>query len=356
MRALTLSTLITLCACGAPSADEPIHSAVVCAAAGEAACPSVERAAAFDRWSKAAMRRPGSTFSVWTAASGQAASALFAACIPESWGKDVNAAKGKLLREGRHRAIGGGPSLPEGCVLPDATEGEVFVLGDGRRHGLRPAGAPLHVAVVCDRSNSMLGTACDAAALRGAYARWLERSGGAAGSTFTVEGAASSRDGVVRLFHVTASIGPAGERVAALVAARDRLDRSLAGAPNGSAIAEALSVAATDLQQAGGDRELLVLSDLRQVTRGSWNFEAAAPAPAIFTTWLRSRGLQPDLRGISVRVCGLHHRRAPGARPFDASLARKVVQAWSGALTAMGATEPRLEGDCPEEGAIGGKS
>jgi hypothetical protein len=329
---------------------------VVCVASGPDACPATDRSALFDRWARSAIRRPGSTFAVWVAETGAGPKVAFTACIPERWGGGVLEAKAAFLREGRRRAGAGGAAFPEGCATNDDTAGSVVILDAGRRRPLAPEPEPRHVEVVCDRSDSMLGTACDVSALQAAFDAWLARSGGAAGSSFTIHGVDTTRDGASRLFHVAAPPVSAGERVARLVAARERLGASLDGAPTGSAIAEALSVAATELRGASGRRELLVLSDLRQVTPRVWNFEATAPEPSVFAAWFGSTGLAADLRGVEARACGLHHRRAPGARPFDAVLAKRVERAWSKAFEVAGATEARLQADCTFEGSPGGRS
>ena len=52
-----------------------------------------------------------------------------------------------------------------------------------------------------------------------------------------------------------------------------------------------------------------------------------------------------------VRVCGPHHRAAPGGRRFDAKLAKSVVNVWTTAFTAAGAADLRIVADC-DEGAV----
>ncbi len=339
--------LLLTAACASAPVQEPVHHAVVCASAAEADCSPAERSAEFDRWAKLALRRPGSTFSVWMTRADGPPSSLFKACIPERWGNNVMAAKAAFLRAGRVRASEGGAELPAGCVLTEDAAGLVSLLSGGRRRVLEQAVEAHHLAVVCDRSDSMLGTSCDAGALEAAYDGWLDRSGGGPGSTFTVFGVGTSRDGAAALVRVTASTTNPGERAARLLAARQRLGAHLRGSPSGSAIAETLDVVADDLKARDGRKSMLLLSDLRQVTPGTWNFEAAAPEPAAFSAWLRAAGLLRGLRGVEVQACGLHHRRAPGARRFDAGLAHRVEQAWTGALQAAGAGGGAIAASCP---------
>jgi hypothetical protein len=347
MRAPAL-LLLVLFGCTARERVEPVHTAVVCLAEGEGTCPSAERAAAFDRWAHEGMRRAGSTFTTWIGDGGVSPRAVFTACVPEGWGPGVMEAKAAFLREGRRRASVGGEPLPGGCAATTELVGNVEVLGEGRRWQPVTAAEPLHFAVVCDRSDSMLGLTCDEGTLQGAFDGWLARSGGAPGSSFEVFGIGTSRDGVERLAHVSAERVPAGERVALLMAARGRIAAGLDVAPPGSAVAEAVSVAAATLRSRTGGRELVILSDLRQVTPRVWNFEVAVPSPEVFARWLRATGLSSDLRGVEVRVCGLHHRRAPGAPPFDAALARRVEAAWKRAFDTMEARGTLLDGDCAD--------
>lgn len=339
--------MLLAAACAAAPEQEPMHHAIVCASDAEADCSPAERSAEFDRWTKLALRHPGSTFSVWLAQADGPPSALFKACVPERWGQNVMATKAAFLRDGRTRASEGGAALPAGCVLPEDAAGRVSILAGGRRRVLEQTVEAHHLAVVCDRSDSMLGTSCDAVALEAAFDGWLGRSGGLPGGSFTVFGVGTSRDGAAVLFRVAASTTTPGERTARLLAARHRLGASLRGSPAGSAIAEALDVVTDDLRARAGRKAVLVLSDLRQVTPGTWNFEAAAPEPAVFTAWLRSAGLFGGLRGVEVQACGLHHRRAPGARRFDAGLAHRVEQAWAGALQAAGAGGGAISASCP---------
>ncbi|MCM2332836.1 MAG: hypothetical protein NDI82_02700 [Anaeromyxobacteraceae bacterium] len=350
MRAALLP-LFALAACAAPPEAEPLHHAVVCTAADEASCPAAERSAEFDRWTKAALRRPGSTFSVWRV--GGPRGAVFVACVPERWGNNVMGAKAAFLKEGRARAGEGGAALPPGCTPSDEAAARAVVLSAAGRQVLEAPPEPHHAAVVCDRSDSMLGLSCDGKALEAAYDRWLERSGAATGSTFAVYGVGTGRDTASVLFRVAASSRTPGERLVALLEARARVAAGLGSAPAGSALVEALDVAAGDLKARQGTKSVLLLSDLRQVTPGTWNFEVAAPEPAAFAAWLRSSRLLPPLRGVELQACGLHHRRAPGAKHYDAALARRVEQAWAGALREAGAGGAAIGAICPADAGHG---
>ena len=268
MRALAL-LIVALAGCAPGERLAPVHEAVVCAVEGEKSCASAERGTAFNRWARDGLRRPGSTFAVWVVDGAGSPRAAFTACVPEAWGPGVMEAKAAFLREGHRRASVGGEPLPGGCAATTELVGNVEVLGEGRRWRPVTAADPLHVAVVCDQSDSMLGLTCDEGTLQAAFDAWMAQSGGMPGSSFEVFGVGTSRDGVERLAHVLAEGVPAGERVALLLAARGRLDTGLDAAPTGSAVAEAVSVAAATLRSRTGGRDLVILSDLRQVTPGA---------------------------------------------------------------------------------------
>lgn len=346
MRALVLALFATL-GCVPRQEQPPRHETVVCDGAAPTACPASERVAAFDRWAHAVLRSPGSTFSIWAASPGGPPTLLSAACVPVRWGSNVTATKASFLRDGRTRAAEGGAPLPAGCSVTVDQVDRTTLISQGRVRTLAASSDPRHLAVVCDRSDSMLGSSCGAPALEAAYDRWVLDAGAIEGSSFTVYGVGASRDAAVVLRRMVATGQSPGERIALLLGARGLLGGGLQDAPTGSALAEALDVATSELSLVRGHRSILIFSDLRQVTPGTWNFEVAAPEAKEFTGWLRRAGLLSEVRGVEVQACGLHHRRAPGARRYDAPLARRVEHAWSDALQAMGATSAALGAGCP---------
>ena len=209
------------------------------------------------------------------------------------------------------------------------------------------------MAVVCDRSDSMLGVTCDAAALEATFDEWLERSGAAPGSSFASTGwglAGTEPSGCSRSSQ-EACLLATGWRCCWPREGGSRLDST--GAPTGSAIAEAVSVAAATLRERDGERELVVLSDLRQVTPGTWNFEVSAPTPG------GVRRVAAGERAYCLTSVGSRSGRVgsttgahPGAPPFDATLARRVEAVWKRAFEAMGAAGARLDGDCAGDASL----
>ncbi len=323
----------------------PVFRALLCpeGAAFDSACSEALRSREFDHWAGQALRQAQSVFEVWTFGPSGARLAR-RVCIPESWGANVMAAKAEFLLESRLRLLlpvdGAGA---ESCIGKDGKRGAALVAGAAPFQLAEDSSArPVHVAVVCDRSNSTTGSPCDLAALEAYYREWVP-GGTTPGSTFTVYGVSTSRDGTGVLFTTESTRTSLGERTAALLSSEGGLGKSLEKAPAGSAIAEALHVALGDLQRHRGVLRLLVHSDLRQVTPGRWNFERTVPSPAVFLRWLEKQRLVGDLRGVELRLAGMHHRRAPGAAPFDAKLAEQVAVVWREAFALMNVRAPVLQ-------------
>jgi hypothetical protein len=331
------------------------------------ACSGTERADAFDAWAIEALSEPGSTFSVWMVGPDRRSYALhFLARVPASWGPGVLDAKAAFTSVGRERAASPGRLSPRDARLPagaslsgsDPVLSEaVRVLGFDAANVASWSAAPgreaLHTVVVCDRSSSTLGLACDAPRVIAAFDAWAAEGSAAPGGTFSVYVVGGSRDTVEPAYSLSVPALRAGERVAVLLGARAELmawpSETLVGPA--SAIAEAISVAASDLSERQGRRSMVVLSDMREQTpRGPWNFERSAPRPRAFATWLQTEGLVADLHGVPVRVCGLHHRRGPGAGPFDARQATRIEEAWQEAFAAMGVTDLTMASTCPDPG------
>jgi hypothetical protein len=194
-----------------------------------------------------------------------------------------------------------------------------------------------HFSVVCDRSDSTLGTSCSPEALRVVFNSWITRGGLVIGSTFTVWVPGRTRDSTARVISLTTPDAPLGARAAAVLGAEQELDGAIVSAVKASsAIAEAISVAGEHLKAKLGQRQLIILSDMRQHTPGQWNFERIAPESAAFVAWLMREKLLPNLGGVALAICGAHHQRGPNAGPFDGRLAEKITGVWSAAFKAMG--------------------
>jgi len=72
-----------------PRLPFPVHAHVICSTADDgwpAACDAAHRSSAFYAWTKVALHRPESTFTIWAVGSQrQEYYPVFVACIPHSW-------------------------------------------------------------------------------------------------------------------------------------------------------------------------------------------------------------------------------------------------------------------------------
>ena len=102
---------------------------------------------------------------------------------------------------------------------------------------------------------------------------------------------------------------------------------------NGSAIVEGIHAAVSKLRERNGWYSLVVLSDLCQLTP-EWDFEHSVPQAQTFLTWLKDTHLLSDLKGISVRGCGMHNHRTPGRGLYTATRAAQLQEIWE--RTALG--------------------
>jgi hypothetical protein len=198
---------------------------------------------------------------------------------------------------------------------------------------------PLHVAVVYDVSGS---TQPNDQAVRTMFKAWLQEALDTGGS-FTVYVVGASYGTTTSIFHCdvpTAWKAPVSRSKAAFIHdAQEGLAKALktAGIPkNGSAIAEAICLAVTRLQEARqtdpqARLRLCVASDLRQVTLGKWNFEQKIPSPQAFCDWLARERMAADLTGIETYLEGVHHYRFAPSQEAD------LRAVWETALKSMGA-------------------
>jgi hypothetical protein len=369
LRVCALPVLALVSACGGRAdgdTDAPLHAAVICIAGTgelESACSAGERVVAFDAWVAEAIHHPGSTFTVWTVAGSRTSiRSHTVACVPSSWGGGVMRAKAAFIAAARQRAGGtlvSGDRASPPCAMSVSTAPGVHSVrmiggGSGAPQWLadtmtgRGSSAPLHAAVLCDRSDSGRGATCTRTALVATYDAWVRDGGAAAEATFTVYLVGTSRDTARRMWAFTTPHSSPGERMAVLLGAGAELEGllSLPAESNASAIAEALDVASSELADRPGRRQLIVLSDLRQFTRGVWNFERRIPSAADFIRWLDRSQLVADLHDTPVIVCGLHNERAPSSGPFDARLAAAVREIWEAAFRRMGVPTLELYARC----------
>ena len=344
-----LASLSAGCGGSASAMLAPVHQSVV-VAGPDAPAHEQELLALHDAWISEAVDRPGSTFSAWIVdgATGRLRAHLE---VPARWGAGVQRAKAAFIDRSRRQLRESSPQ--EALPVPPVREGahRIAVLSAGRPPAEwawtdEAAADPLHVAVACDASGSTVGSACDAAGLALAHESWLRDSRGVAGSTFLVVLVARSRDGVAVLRDVTVPAGTPGQRMTFALASRPAVLDSLDGvAAAGSALAEAIDVAADELKHRAGRRRLCALTDGRQLTPGAWDFERGVPEPERFVAWLRLHELAPDLSGFeSVELTGLHHESSPGRSGFSAVSAARLERLWEASFRELGAASVTLRG------------
>lgn len=371
MHTRLLKVLITAMALGSASqgcvssreVNEPIHMNVFClSAAGKQACDISERLSLFNEWIGEAVSRPHSTFTIWQVGENRKDSHLyFRACVPETWGPGVMEAKAAFVKAVREKvsARHAGSLVGERCSAsgsPTTGIQRIRVLGIGsnmpdnwKRLSSQPeATKPLHTAIVCDRSSSTLGIACNPDGLIGAFDQWLAESGVAKGASISLYIVGSSRDTTKRAFTLRVPDTELGERFSFILGARAELNPALAtdAGPNASALAEAISVAVNELRERKGRYRMIVLSDSRQFTPGVWNFERSIPTPEGFIKWLKETNLSVNLNNVAVIACGLHNQRGPGARAFDGTHSKLVRDTWEHSFRAMGATDVTMLATC----------
>lgn len=208
---------------------------------------------------------------------------------------------------------------------------------------------PLHVTVVCDASSSALEAACTTESISSVARAWVTQAIRRPGSTMSVIQVGSSRDGTetIATFAVPSNWGRG------IAAARARFvsqtieaAESLHPSSSGSAIVEAIDVAADGLSEHTGDRVLAVLSDLRQDAPGNLHFERRVVSPRRFVTWLEEHHLLAQLGEIRVEVCGVHGARGPRAREHTAAADDALRATWARAFEAMGQEDVTLHRAC----------
>lgn len=115
------------------------------------------------------------------------------------------------------------------------------------------------------------------------------------------------------------------------------------------------------LQESGARRMRLVLvSDLRDVSPGRWDFTVEVPEATNVESALAAQGAVPDLHGIDVLACGVHTSAAkivipspasyyasPQVRPWSTAHHQRLQAAWEAVTTAGGAESFVITERCP---------
>lgn len=300
---------------------------MVCPAIG---CPVAERQAAFIDWTNQALNLPGSTFQIWNGEN-----RVLSICVPERWGSNLIEQKTAFRQKTMSFATGGERWEQPGCPEPYGPQ-QVVIRGTER---WSEPEHPLQLMVLCDRSNSTLDIACTRASLTVAFDHWLQAAG--PGSSWTVVGVGSRRETTTIAEEVQAEELGLGARVAHLSAG----PQATLSFEAGSAIVEALDMGAERIQHQPGHRAFLLLSDMRQFTPSTWNFEKSVPPATRFVDWAKEQDLLPSLNGAQVVACGLHHQQGPGANSFTAKQSAQLTALWGDVFEAAGVV-PQFLPDC----------
>jgi hypothetical protein len=342
--------------------DAPLHQHVVCLKSADAqseSCEGLESTSLFNTWVKEAISRPRSTFSIWAVRDApHRYHHVFTACIPDTWHSSVWKAKAAFIARAREGMSGtqSGLTVPAGCRPPAPQTPGVHQLavsptvapfrGEVLGALVSPTVAPsLHYGIVCDRSDSTLGATCTPEALLRVFDRWVAEARAQPGASLSVEMVGPLQDALRSLYHVSVPDLAVGERVAFVLSARREFAHLLAGSKEqyASTIAEAISVTVRRLRERQGSYQLVVLSDLLQITSGVWNFGTVVPSPPTFMTWLKQTHLFVGLHDIPVLACGQHTGHY-GA--YSATHATRLHDLWQAVFQAMGAPTVQLFSSC----------
>jgi hypothetical protein len=339
MNRLTAVCLALCLACAAPR-QRPEAVAVLLAAPPTTAERS-HACDAFDQWIARGVRTPGATFQLLLAGRDRGSGrVLFATEIPSAWAAPNAVANREHFVSAARRRFAQALAVP--ATTADSVRAptpRLVTLPELDSRGVRWAWAPpttrVHRAIICDLSVSAAGVSCTDGSLHNSYDTWAQ-GGLATGSTLRIWIVGSSVSTTARVFAVETPELPLAERAAYLLGARRELEAVLVRSSRhaGSAVAEALTVAVTDLASHNGTKELHVLSDLRQ-TSGPWTFDRRVPPAREFVRWLAAERLLPNCSGITVTLCGLHFGATPKYPPFTARQGALVRDVWTYALAAM---------------------
>jgi len=191
----------------------------------------------------------------------------------------------------------------------------ILFLAVGRAHAEDNGKVPVYMVVLCDRSDSSVDLACSSARIAAAFDAWAPKAMSSRAGQFDVLVIGSGVHDVALVFSESAPKGfrpPLSQSKRSwLKAARQRvLEAPLPAKKNASAILEGIYAASFRLSGLRGDRQLVIMSDLRQVF-GHWNFERRVPEN--LAEWLGALPGKPEIQGMQVSVCGFHTASVGGS-------------------------------------------
>jgi len=339
--------------------DLPIHKEIVCTANNGLIH---HKSDAVNRWWDEAQYRPWSTFTVWVVSPDRASyGRQFLARVPQTWGGKLTVSedKAQFLQRVREKVVADSVPVNERVFPQDATpplpgDPGVYqlqvILADNSLFtsewcsSALNSNEPRYAVFIVDRSNSSRGT-FDDRDLKCVFDTWIKDSHATNGSIFTMYQVGHSYDSVRRIYSVTVPPLSLGQRMALLLASRNELRQTLSDEPpeEASAIAEALALAITEMRErTEAPGQCVIISDLRQVTAGVWNFEKRVPPAADFIAWSDAHGLRVGLKGVPVRVYGVHNLATPDMKRFPPEHMHAIRTTWEAVFRDFGATDVKM--------------
>ncbi len=196
---------------------------------------------------------------------------------------------------------------------------------------------PLHQSVLLDSSGSALEPAVSLDFIEEVFGLFLRDSGLVPGSSFRVYVVGRTRAETMPLWTYIIDDTPLGHRFLTGLQAGTEV-KTLHLPPDrkhASAIAESIHYLVSEVSEYPGRYQLVILSDLRQVTTGQWHFESYTPPPQRFLADLKSRKLLPDLRHWAV-VAVAHQRAKSNGDRFSAQDDSQLRTLWEEVFRAAG--------------------
>lgn len=192
-----------------------------------------------------------------------------------------------------------------------------------------------NLIAICDRSSSAGEYACSKSNLEKAGRLWVEQAGDAGGGSFELVIINTGFDSAEIAFsekYPERFPGPVtlnkkkwtGQFMESLSKTAESLPEN-----KGSAIAEAIYRASLRIPQ-GGTTRVYILSDMRQVTGGAFNFERSVPGNAEFMRWIDSKSIKPKFSpGTRLTACGLHPYTPDNTSRMTTESYGKLVDLWT---------------------------
>lgn len=223
-------------------------------------------------------------------------------------------------------------------------------------HAEEPVRPAAYTLVLCDRSDSSVELACSPSRVAAAFDAWALKAMESRAGQFDVMIIGSGVHDVELALSEPAprSFQPplSQSRRRWLRTARQRvLETALPAKRNASAILEGIYAASFRLSGLAGHKELVIMTDLRQVS-GRWNFERRVPEDP--TEWLGALPGKPELHGVRISVCGFHTASVGGSKTTVPQL-MQLRRLWSETFKHWGIPDVPILEECDFGQEAGGR-